>query len=85
MWVWVWVWVWVPAVAGTSGQSHAGASLLHPAKALLCPLPAGAGYAGGIVSSAVDGLRVGGTIAAELTGAAGGALDAAAFQVKSGY
>lgn len=36
------------------------------------------------MSSAVDGLRVGGTIAAELTGAAGG-LDPAAFKVKGGY
>jgi uncharacterized FAD-dependent dehydrogenase len=34
----------------------------------LYPCGEGAGYAGGIVSSAVDGLRVGATIAAELTG-----------------
>ena len=45
---------------------------------------AGSGYAGGIVSAAVDGLRVGGAIAAELTGRAG-ALDASAFKVKGSY
>ncbi|PRW58781.1 proton phosphate symporter [Chlorella sorokiniana] len=50
----------------------------------LYPCGEGAGYAGGIVSSAVDGLRVGSTIAAELTGAARG-LDPAAFKVKGGY
>ena len=47
-------------------------------------LRAGAGYAGGIVSSAVDGLRVGSAIAAELTGRPA-ELDAAAFKVKGGY
>ena len=45
--------------------------------------PTGAGYAGGIVSSAVDGLRVGGAIAAELMGRP--AQDAAAFKVKGSY
>ena len=45
---------------------------------------AGSGYAGGIVSAAVDGLRVGGAIAAELTGRAG-PLDASAFKVKGSY
>ncbi|KAI7842970.1 hypothetical protein COHA_003375 [Chlorella ohadii] len=50
----------------------------------LYPCGEGAGYAGGIVSSAVDGLRVGSTLAAELAGTAG-ALDPAAFKVKGGY
>lgn len=50
----------------------------------LFPCGEGAGYAGGIVSSAVDGLRVGSKIVEELTGRAGG-LDAAAFKVKAGY
>ena len=46
---------------------------------------AGAGYAGGIVSAAVDGLRVGSAIAAELTGRAS-ALDPGAFgRVASAY
>lgn len=50
----------------------------------LYPCGEGAGYAGGIVSSAVDGLRVGATLAAELTGS-GAALDGAAYRVKGSY
>ena len=50
---------------------------------------AGAGYAGGIVSAAVDGLRVGAALVEELTGRAanyaGGAATAADYRVKAGY
>jgi hypothetical protein len=52
----------------------------------LYPCGEGAGYAGGIVSAAVDGLRVGGAVARELTGHVGaGGLDAAAFKVSTQY
>lgn len=50
----------------------------------LYPCGEGAGYAGGIVSSAVDGLRVGATLVAELTGS-GAAVDGASYKVKAGY
>lgn len=53
----------------------------------LHPTGEGAGYAGGIVSSAVDGLLVGRVIVAELTGS-GAAADAAAwasYAIKRGY
>jgi len=39
-----------------------------PRPAGLYPCGEGAGYAGGIVSAAVDGLRVGEAVVAELTG-----------------
>lgn len=69
-----------PCLAPQVPCLHASASIaVRPSRPC-----AGAGYAGGIVSSAVDGLRVGGTIAAELTGRAG-ALEAGAFKVKSNY
>eukprot|EP00887_Chlorella_sp_A99_P002424 scaffold10.g2424.t1 len=52
----------------------------------LYPSGEGAGYAGGIVSAAVDGLRVGLVVAAELTGRSGGlAANASAFKVQAGY
>lgn len=50
----------------------------------LHPCGEGAGYAGGIVSAAVDGLRVGRSIAAELTGRSDWA-DQAAYAVKGMY
>ena len=51
----------------------------------LHPCGEGAGYAGGIMSSAVDGLRVGRVIAAELTGKSDLADAAAAYAIKGGY
>jgi uncharacterized FAD-dependent dehydrogenase len=53
----------------------------------LHPSGEGAGYAGGIVSSAVDGLLVGRVIAAELTGssAAADAANRASYAIKGGY
>lgn len=59
-------------------------SLPPHAAAGLYPCGEGAGYAGGIVSSAVDGLRVGAALVAELTGLDAG-LDAGAYKVKAGY
>lgn len=49
---------------------------------LALPL-AGAGYAGGIVSAAVDGLRVGSVIAAEVTGVPSSL--SSDFKVQMGY
>lgn len=54
----------------------------------LHPTGEGAGYAGGIVSSAVDGLKVGSIIAAELTGKVDGGIEAFLsrnFAVQSSY
>jgi uncharacterized FAD-dependent dehydrogenase len=50
----------------------------------LYPCGEGAGYAGGIMSAAVDGLRVGRAIVAELAGDSA-AMEAARYTVKGGY
>lgn len=88
----------MPGFAGPSGLLHAAetrtsapvritrdpGSLQSPSLPGLFPCGEGAGYAGGIMSAAVDGLRVGTAIAAE-AGAAPALADPSAFKVQQMY
>jgi uncharacterized FAD-dependent dehydrogenase len=66
-------------------ERHA-VSLQSPSLPGLYPCGEGAGYAGGIVSAAVDGLRVGAAVVAELTGQPTEGLAGGDFKpVRAGY